>query len=552
MNNIAINVDLLLLNARIIGGTNEKRELNTVAVKNGRILAVGAAGELDGLNAKHRIQLDNKVLAPGFIDAHNHFMIYCMWLPYLDCRLPLNGDIDELFEKISHRSGELPRGEWIKGWGFADYKVKQRRFPTLPELDKVAPHNPVGLIHVSGHSAVVNSKGLESMGITPQSPDPQGGKIERDPDTGLPSGVLHETAMLGLSIDSTSREFVGLPPDQQMKAIRAGAAEYARMGITTTCDALSAPDILSIYQSAENQGALKCRVTAMPYYDSSAAVLDSGLRSGFGSKMFKLGPMKLFGDGSLSGRTAAVSIPYDGTSNTGILYRSQEMLDDIVQKLDRKNFQIAVHAIGDRAVEQVVKAYQKVLGKGRPNLKRHRIEHAGILNPDLIQAMADLDLVAAVQPRMLYEQGDGFYRSCGEERIQWVYPYRALIENGIHVAGSSDCPVVSPDPILGMRDSIMRKTEEGRILAPSQRLDADMALRMYTEEAAFSIFEENDIGTIEEGKLADMVVLSDNPLTTAPDSWSDKLRVEMTIVGGDIVYENSELPQGSQTRSLDD
>jgi predicted amidohydrolase YtcJ len=457
------------------------------------------------LNAQRRIQLNNKVLAPGFIDAHNHFMIYCMWLPYLDCRLPLNGDMDELLEKISSKAEELSRGEWVKGWGFADYKVKQRRFPTLAELDKVALHNPVGIIHVSGHSAVVNSKGLEYLGITKQTPDPSGGKIERDKNTGQPNGVLHETAMLGLSIESTNKEFVALNADKQMEAIRAAAEEYAQMGITTTCDALSAPDILSIYQSAEKKGVLKCRVVAMPYYDSSASVLESGLRSGFGSEMFRLGPMKLFGDGSLSGRTAAVSIPYQDSTNTGILYRSQEVLDDIINELDKKDFQIAVHAIGDRAVEQVINSYQKVLGKDKQNIKRHRIEHAGILNPDLIKSMADLDLVVAVQPRMLYEQGDGFFRSCGEERIQWVYPYRELIEHGIHVAGSSDCPVVSPDPILGMRDSIMRKTEEGRVLAPSQRLDADMALRMYTKEAAFSIFEENNIGTIEEGKLADMV-----------------------------------------------
>jgi hypothetical protein len=541
MNNTSINVDLLLLNAKILTGANEKREPDAVAVKNGRILAVGTTDELDGLNARHVIQLDNKVLAPGFIDAHNHFMIYCMWLPYLDCRLPLNGDINELLEKISSQADALSRAEWVKGWGFADYKVKQHRFPTLAELDKVAPHNPVGIIHVSGHSAVVNSKGLEYLGITKQSPDPSGGKIERDHNTGQPNGVLHETAMLGLSIESTHKEFVALNANRQMEAIRAGAEEYARMGITTTCDALSAPDILSIYQSADKKGVLKCRVVAMPYYDSSASVLESGLRSGFGSERFRLGPMKLFGDGSLSGRTAAVSIPYQDSTNTGILYRSQEILDDIIDELDKKDFQIAVHAIGDRAVEQVINSYKKVLGKDKQNLKRHRIEHAGILNPDLIQSMADLDLVVAVQPRMLYEQGDGFYRSCGEERIQWVYPYRELIEHGIHVAGSSDCPVVSPDPILGMRDSIMRKTEEGRVLAPSQRLDADMALRMYTKEAAFSIFEENNIGTIEEGKLADMVVLSGNPLTTSPESWSDQLRVEMTIVGGDIVYENSEI-----------
>ncbi len=164
---------------------------------------------------------------------------------------------------------------------------------------------------------MVNSKGLEYLGITKQSPDPSGGKIERDKNTGQPNGVLHETAMLGLSIESTNKEFVALKADKQMEAIREGAKEYAQMGITTTCDALSAPDLLSIYQSADKKGVLKSRVVAMPYYDSSASVLESSLRSGFGSEMFRLGPMKLFGDGSLSGRTAAVSIPYQDSTNTG-------------------------------------------------------------------------------------------------------------------------------------------------------------------------------------------------------------------------------------------
>jgi len=137
-------------------------------------LAVGTADELNGLNAKRRIQLNNKVLVPGFIDAHNHFMTYCMWLRYLDCRLPLNGDMNELLEIISRKAKELSPGEWIKGWGFADYKVKQHRFPTLSELDRVAPHNPLGIIHISGHSAVVNSKALDRLGITKKISDPSG------------------------------------------------------------------------------------------------------------------------------------------------------------------------------------------------------------------------------------------------------------------------------------------------------------------------------------------------------------------------------------------
>ncbi|MBC8443558.1 MAG: amidohydrolase [Deltaproteobacteria bacterium] len=479
------------------------------------------------------------MLAPGFIDAHNHLMDYAMRLRYLDCRLPLTRDIHDLLQRIEVKAGETPAGKWIKGWGFADYKVKQRRFPTLKELDAIAPANPVGIDHISGHSAVVNSKGLEQLGISLKTPDPAGGKIERDPQTGEPNGVLHETAMLSLSFESIIREFEELGIEKQLAAVQSGTEKSASLGIPTACDAMSKPELLSIYQAAARGGDLKCRVVAMPYYDWSMSLLASGLRSGFGSDMFKLGPMKLLGDGSLSGRTAAVSIPYENTNDTGILYRNQETLDQIVRNLHEKGFQISIHAIGDRAVMQVLKAYEIIIGPKGPNPMRHRIEHAGILNQEIMQRIADMDVVVAVQPRMLYEQGDGFYRSCGEERIKMVYPYRALIESGIHVAGSSDWPVVSPDPILGMRDAIMRMTEEGRVLAPAQCLEPQQVLDMYTREAAYSLFEEDEKGTIEEGKLADMVILSADPLTTPPETWSDQLCVEKTIVGGEIVYEKS-------------
>jgi predicted amidohydrolase YtcJ len=296
--------------------------------------------------------------------------------------------------------------------------------------------------------------------------------------------------MQQFSFENLFQEFITLSTDEQVAVLQVGIEEYVGMGITTTCDAGCLPPLLSAYQETEQRGALKCRVVAMPFYEWSKAILKSGLRSGFGSERLKLGAIKLIGDGSLSGRTAAVSQPYQNTDNVGILYKDQETMDGIVQELDARGYQIAIHAIGDRAVEQVLLAYEKVIGRGNPNTNRHRMEHAGILNAELLQFMADIDLVIATQPRMLYEQGDGFYRSCGEERIQWVYPYRAFIEKGLHVAGSSDCPVVSADPILGMRDALLRQTEEGRVLAPAQRLDPEQALHMFTQGAAYSLFEE--------------------------------------------------------------
>jgi len=532
-----LDMDLLFLGGKVHTGTKDLVDIEAVAVKNGRIVALGRTSDFEGLEAARTIQLDGRVMIPGLIDAHNHLSWYSILLSHVDCRIPLNGDIHDLLEIISQAVRETEPGELIRGWGFADYKVKQRRYPTLKELDEVAPDNPVVILHASGHSAVVNSLALSQLGIDEQTPDPPGGQIERDPGTEKPNGILHEAALHQFSFENMFQEFINLDIDTKMSSIQAGIEKSISMGLTTLCDAACLPPILSAYQEAERRGILKCRVIGMPFYDWNKPLLDSGLCSGFGSERFKLGAIKLIGDGSLSGRTAAVSEPYQDTDNLGVLYRDQETLDTIVQELDSKGFQIAIHAIGDRAIEQVLLAYEKVIGRGNLNSNRHRMEHAGILNPELLQFMADIDLVIATQPRMLYEQGEGFYRSCGEERIQLVYPYRSFIERGLHVAGSSDSPVVSADPVLGMRDSMMRQTEEGRILAPEQRLNPEQALHLFTQGAAYSLFEEDNIGTIEEGKLADMVILSDDPLTLPPELWETKMQVNMTIVGGEIVYQ---------------
>jgi predicted amidohydrolase YtcJ len=535
-----VDVDLLLCGGTLLTGPNNAQPnaqpADAVAVKHGRIVAVGNRRDMERLPARRKIDLDGKVLAPGFIDAHNHFLLYCIARRHLDCRLGLDAEIGELLEKLETEVRTRPAGEWIKGWGFADYKVKQRRFPTLAELDAVAPSHPVAIVHASWHHAMVNSLGLRMLGIDERSAGQGSGRIERDPGTGLPTGVLHGKALKGISLDDFFKEFFALSPDEQLSAVRSGAREYAGLGITTVCDPGVSADSLAVYQHALKQDALTCRLVVMPYFEWSQALIESGLVSGFGSERLKLGAVKLLGDGSLSGRTAAVSEPYQNSAETGLLHWDQPTLDAIVQDLDARGFQIAFHAIGDRAVSQVLAAYGRVIDKNTTGNHRHRIEHAGILNPHLIHTMADMGIVVAVQPRMLFEQGDGFHRSCGEARMAFVYPYRSLIEAGIRVAGSSDCPVVSPDPILGMRDAVLRKTEMGRTLAPRERLTPRHALSMYTHEAAYSLCEEHIKGSIETGKLADMVVLSGDPLSIPPESWEDRIRVEMTIVGGEVVH----------------
>lgn len=535
-----LDADLLLLNCRIIGGNQTHGSRGAVAVKYGRIAAVGNTRELSRMRAKRKIDLEGKSISPGFIDAHCHFILYCIALRMVDCRIPLDGDMNDVLGRISSLVSSIERGEWVKGWGFADYKAKQRRMPTRQELDLIAPDNPVVVIHTSWHTCVVNSRALALMGIDSSTPDPEGGCIERDVPTGEPNGILHETAMQSVSFDSLISKFVQLDSKEKMKSLRRGALEFSSYGITSICDAQVYPEFLTLFQEADACGVLKFRVQTMPFYNASSSLLESGLRGGFGSDRLSIGPIKILGDGSLSGRTAAVREPFNNGS-VGILLQDQEKLNEIVACLYHQGQRISVHAIGDRAVEQALNAYESVGSASDLKDKRFRIEHAGILRPDLVKRMNENSIMVATQPRMLFEQGDSFLASCGEKRMSWVYPYRTLIDAGLHVAGSSDCPVVSANPLLGMRAAVTRKTEAGQTLAPNQILEPKKALKMFTEEAAYVLGMEDSIGTIAEGKLADLVVLSDDISNTSPDSWGEQVRVKMTIRGGEIVYQEEKM-----------
>ncbi len=529
--------DLLLFNGRVITLEEDLKAAEAVAVAGDRIVAVGTSRELAPLkeNARQCIDLKGATVVPGFIDAHNHLFLYLYLRTLLDCRTPLDSTLPDLLEKVASAAGATPGGEWIRGWGFADYKVRERRFPLRKELDEAAPDHPVVVIHASGHSAAANSAALNLFQITADTPDPPDGKIERDPDSGEPNGVLHESASAMVSYAGLVLEFLGKEMEEKIELIEQGGPDYWRCGITSVHDASSLPDVHILYDEAERQGRLPVRVYPMALFDMSRALLDSGVRTGFGNTRLRVGAMKVMGDGSLSGRTAAVSEPYLNTPGTGILYMDQEKMDRTVQEIHQKGFQAAVHAIGDRAVEQVVNAYEKVIRPEGENRLRHRIEHAGILNDELMDRMAGLGIVVGTQPRFLFEQGDGFLASCGPERIKRVYPFRSLIQRGVLVAGSSDCPVVSHDPLLGIQDAVRRQTEEGRVLVPDERLTQEQALRLFTIEAARASFEEQDKGSIRPGKLADLVVLSEDPLAAEPDRIGD-IRVRMTILGGKIVH----------------
>jgi predicted amidohydrolase YtcJ len=491
-----LNADLLFAGAS-----------RSIAVADGRIAAVGTRAELAGIAAARTIELGERAVVPGFIDAHAHLLFHSIFARQLDARCAVGAPLDEILARITAAPGAAG---WLRAWGFAPYRVRERRGPTLGELDAACPSRPFVLLHVNGHTAQLNSAGLRALSIDSAT------------------GVLHERAMQPFSLGAMARELLASPIDEQIETIAAGAASFAALGITTTCDAMTSPAAIALYREVARRDRLASNVVAMPFHEWSDPPPPAD-RAG----RVRAGAVKLFADGSLSGCTAAVTEPYAGTHERGLLHHTQEEVDALVRALDERGHQIAIHAIGDRAIAQALRALAPVTRGGNP--RRHRLEHVGVVTPAIVDELARQQIVIATQPRMLFEQGDAFARAC-PDRVDRIYPYRTLIARGLRVAGSSDCPVVSADPLLGMRSAILRATEEGAVLAPGERLDAPAALRMWTEDAAYSLFMEHERGRLAAGMAADLVVLSRDPLAAAAEALGRELVVEETYVAGERVY----------------
>ncbi|MFN4218015.1 MAG: amidohydrolase [Candidatus Bipolaricaulia bacterium] len=507
-----------------------------LAVRDGKILAVGSNEEMKALSGPHTkvFDLEGRTVLPGFHDAHCHVLLFGFGLLQIDLRSATR--IADIVQAVSERVKQTPKGEWVRGWGYNDNKLQERRHPTRHDLDPISTDHPVFLVHVSGHMSVANSKALECAGITRETPNPEGGLIERD-TTGEPTGVLKETA----------QELVKrvLPPyslEEAKHALAAANKRFLSEGITSVQDAWAGwivPQEFRAYQEAVEEGLLQVRVALMPDVES-LPVKDGrfdfgwGLHTGFGSERVKLGPIKIFLDGSLIGRTAALTQPYACDPNTkGFLVKSEERIFEQVCMAHAGGWQVAMHTIGDRAIEVGLEAIERAMGQDAHKY-RPRLEHCGVLRPDLIARMKQLGVVIVTQPHFIWELGDGFRWALGEERLQLTYPLASL--RGLPVAFSSDRPVVEGKPLIGIQAAICQKTQTGAFYVPHEKITIGEALRWYTVGAAYSIFEEQIKGTLEPGKLADFIVLSEDPFEVEPEQLS-AIQVLATAIGGKIVYE---------------
>ncbi len=514
------HADLVLRNANVLTMNPLEPYAEAIAIKDEKIVAVGTNWQIKPWIDKQTkvMNLDGKMVVPGFIDTHVHMRGFGRSLT----RINLRGvdSIREIRQLLRERVQKTPERKWILGGGWDQERFKEERYPTRWDLDEAAPNNPVIFIRVCGHTCVVNSKALAIAGITKDTAAPSGGQIDKDPETGESTGILRENAM------DLVWNVVPEPSEEELTETCALACQKAvEAGLTSVHWFARSPAEIRILQKLRKEGKLPIRVYLVVPVEFLDCLMSAGLVTGFGDHMIKIGSIKILVDGSLGARTAALKQPYnDEPSTKGMMLYSQRSLNRLVLKAHRAGFQLVIHAIGDRAVDMALKALEKALEESPRENSRHRVEHVSVLNASLIQRMKKLGVIASVQPHFVVSD---FWveKRLGKARARWTYPFKTLIRKGVLVTGGSDCPVEPVSPLLGIYAAVNRG------IFPQERITVEEALRIYTINAAYASFEEKIKGSIEAGKLADLVILSGDLRKIEPSKIKD-VRVEMTIVGG--------------------
>ena len=541
--------DLLLANANVITMDPARPRASAVAVAGGRIAAVGDdAAELAGGSAAGDVlDLKGATLVPGFHDAHNHMLAFGLSLAEVDLR---TGSLDELYARVAARAAAVPAGEWITGVGYDQNKTGAH--PHRDALDRIAPGHRVWLKHTSGHMCAVNSLVLRDLGIDQTAPPVDGGRVAADA-SGRPTGLMEERAQE--LVGNLTRPY---PLARLTDAVAAAGEAYLREGLTSVTEAGvgggwigQSPVELAAFVAAREQGRLHVRAELMVISDAFHALgahpadgieigIDLGLRTGFGDDWLRLGPMKVFTDGSLVGRTAAMSEPYDadwgsGVANRGYLQADAARLADTIIAAHRAGWRVAAHAIGDRAIDLALDAFDAAASRYPRDDARHRIEHFAAARPDQVARAAALGVIPVGQGRFATEIGDGMLAAVGPARHAWLYRQRSVLDAGLVLPGSSDRPVVTGTPLLGIHDMVNRRTADGAPFNAAEAVTAEEALRAYTWGSAYASKAEHVKGSIEPGKLADFTVVSEDPTAVSPSRIAG-LEVIATIVDGKLRY----------------
>jgi predicted amidohydrolase YtcJ len=536
--------DLVLFNGTVHAINSARATASAMAVRDGRVLALDGDREMLSLvgEGTRTLDLDGRTAVPGFIETHTHPTFFGMTLQApVDAGCPPNERVADIVERVAQATKDLDRGQWIRGYRYDDTLLRDDRHPTRTDLDPVSPDHPVCLMHISGHFCVLNSAGLRAVGVGADTPDPVGGVIMRD-ETGEPTGVLAETAAFAAYAAMPTPEVDGL-----VDALKAAGDAYLAAGVTSVHDTgvglLAGPAELDAYRSALSTGSLRTRVRAYLVQDLFPGLSEGALSpveagiAGVGDDRFRLGGVKLWADGSIQGLTGCVSEGYAcAPDKNGVLIFPPDDLAARVAALHAGGWQVAVHGNGDRAIEAILDAYVALGMRKHESDLRHRIEHCQMAREDQLERMAEAGVLASFFIKHVYYWGDRHRdRFLGPERAGRINPLASAKRRGIRFGLHSDTPVVPVPPLEGIWCAVQRRTSGGEVLGAEQQVDVATALMGYTSEAAFLGFEERDKGSLEVGKLADVAVLSDDPMTVAPDEIRD-IRVDATVIAGDVAW----------------
>ncbi len=544
------DADLVFVNGRVITVNSRDDIAEAVALAGNRIVRVGsdqAVRELVG-NRTRVIDLAGRALTPAFVENHMHIPNAAENRHWVECSPEAVSSIEELVARVAERVNKTPLGEWVLGWGFDHHRLKERRYPTRHDLDPVSPTHPVALRHRESMSWTCNTVALRKMGVQDDTPDPPGGPMLRD-EHGAPLGPMWDNCRVVYIFPAIPRPTI----EQQVEGYRWVCQYLNRLGIGSADEAaIRHADELQAWQILHDSGGLTTRLylNIYPVYGSgwetdTAAyeLFRSGLRTGFGDDWLRLGPAVIGVDGGVQGQTAALFEPYSNDPEEkfrGSFRVSPEMADEFCLEAHRAGYQIAAIPHGDHAIAITLDAIEKAMrAYPRPD-PRHRLEHAYLWNAETIERAARLKIIYNGQPPILEVLGEaGTIEPWGEARSQFAFPFRSLLERGVVCSGGSDMPIVTSDPLLGVDCLVNRRLDpgpSGRVLNEGERLSVPEAIRVYTYNGAYAHFEERSKGSIEEGKLADLAVLSRDILAT-PTEEIRHLTVDVTVVDGTVVHE---------------
>jgi predicted amidohydrolase YtcJ len=510
--------DLVLYNANVITMDPACPKAELIAVENGRIAAVTTNEAIRELRSRKTEVIDckGKTVIPGFIDAHCHLAAFAEGFMSLNLSPPEGvRSIADMQSKIRLFCKDHLPGVWIRGKSYNEFYLAEKRHPNRHDLDAAASLHPVKLTHRSGHAHVLNSIALRLVGINAETGDPPDGLIDRDLETGEPTGILY-----GMG-NYLSKKIPSLDDDEMRQGIRLANEELLSCGITSVQDTTSHNDIRcwNLFQQWKSEGIFKPGVTMM-----------LGMK-GFDEYKRQIYPFCADESGPCIGGVKIVIHEI-----TGDLEPRQEKLNEMVFEIHKAGFQAVLHAVEERTIEAACDAIEYALKQLPRHEHRHRIEHCSVCPPALAKRIGDLGIMVVTQPAFLYYSGDRYLETVPPGQIEHLYPIKRLIQNRVRVAAGSDFPIVKPNPFIGISAAVTRMSESGKPILSEEGIGRLEALRMYTQIAAAANFEEQIKGSITVGKAADLVVLNDDPMRVSADEIKT-VKVEMTVIGGEIAWQ---------------